>query len=229
MHAVLPCIAALLVSASTPAEPRHDPEPPTGAWDDEPEATQGDAESTAALTLERDGADAVPALVAALRAESPYDAGSVIASDARFVRLTHAERARLLDGLEEGIRWWAPLLNLYPGYGLGSLASRDPRGAWLAAADFAGSTLFFAGVLSAFGTSQPSRSGSVLLGTGAALILGSRVGGVILPFTFSGRRHREAERALRALPPPVTAMPALLPIAPGRGAPGAALGVALRY
>ncbi|WP_242355697.1 P13 family porin, partial [Anaeromyxobacter sp. SG64] len=135
----------------------------------------------------------------------------------------------LLDGLEEGIRWWAPLLNLYPGYGLGSLASRDPRGAWLAAADFAGSTLFFAGVLSAFGTSQPSRSGSVLLGTGAALILGSRVGGVILPFTFSGRRHREAERALRALPPPVTAMPALLPIAPGRGAPGAALGVALRY
>ncbi|WP_242353544.1 hypothetical protein [Anaeromyxobacter sp. SG64] len=96
MHAVLPCIAALLVSASTPAEPRHDPEPPTGAWDDEPEATQGDAESAAALTLERDGADAVPALVAALRAESPYDAGSVIASDARFVRLTHAERARLL-------------------------------------------------------------------------------------------------------------------------------------
>lgn len=228
MHAALPCVVALLLSASTPAEPRDDADPPApaGARDDTAEATPACAESNAARPSE---ADLVPALVVAIRSESPYDADAVIAADARYARLTPAERARLLDGLKEEIRWWAPLLNLYPGYGLGSLASRDPRGAWLAGADFAGSTLFFAGVLSAFGTSQPNPSASVLIATGGVLILGSRIAGLILPFTFSGRRHLEAERALRTLPPPITAMPVLLPVAPGRGAPGAALGVALRF
>jgi hypothetical protein len=244
MRASLAAVVTLLLSppaatlasdwSAPPAEDEWILEPPPApatSWTTPPQAYAPAAPAPAVPV------DPVVTLVTALRDVEPWQAGHLVASDGRFARLTAADRARLLAAVEEPPQWWASILNVYPGLGLGSLISRDRRGVWLTASEVLGWTVVAVGLANDVADSgmttgtQHTHSGDGLIAAGALLIVGSRVAGVILPFTFRGRRHAETEGALDRLPAALTVSPALLPVspAPGAGGPGAALGLALRF
>ena len=181
--------------------------------------------------------DPVPALAAELRAIGPREAGERARSDARILDLDGPARARLLEALREGPVWWAPVANFFPGFGLGSLLSGDGRGGWLLAADLVGYVTAGTGlvmlVVSAAGSGDPRydrmRGRAVgAMQAGAAVLVASRVAGVVLPLTFPGRRHRELERALAEAPPRPRLGLFVAPLLPGGGAGGAA-GLALAF
>ncbi len=183
------------------------------------------------------GADPVPALAAELRAIGPREAGERARTDPRLLDLDGPARARLLESLKEGPVWWAPVVNFFPGLGLGSLLSGDGRGGWLLGADLVGYVTVGTGlvmlVVSAAGSGDPEydrmRSRAVgAMQVGAAVLVASRVAGVVLPFTFPGRRHRELERAFAEAPPRPRLGLFVAPLLPGSGAGGSA-GLALAF
>ena len=183
------------------------------------------------------GADPVPALAAELRAAEPRGLRERARADARILDLDGPARARLLESLKEGPVWWAPVVNVFPGFGLGSLLSGDGRGGWLLAADLVGYVTVGTGivmlVVSVPGAGDPSydRMRSRAVGTmqvGAAVLVASRVAGLVLPFTFPGRRHRELERAFADAPPRPRLGLFVAPLLPGSGAGGSA-GLALAF
>ena len=182
-------------------------------------------------------ADPVPVLAAEVRALSPWRVGDWARADERVRALDGLGRERLLAAVEESPRWWAPPLNLYPGFGIGSLASRDPRGVWLSVADGAATVVLAVGVLVSFGegggrppgeVDRAKRVGNGLIAGGFGLLAVSRVAGLVLPFTFHGRAHHELSRAFADAPaaPKVSAFVLPVPSARGTGAVG---GVAVAF
>jgi hypothetical protein len=181
--------------------------------------------------------DAVAALAAEVRRMEPTEVGAWARADPRISALDAPARARRLASVAEGTKWWAPLLNLYPGVGAGSLASRDPRGAWLTLSDGVAFVTMSVGFMLAVGESphasdaevaRRKRVGRALAYGGLAGLGASRVAGVILPFTFRGRAHRELEQAFADVPPPARLGAFVAPLPPGSGA-GAAAGIAVAY
>lgn len=182
-------------------------------------------------------ADPVPALAAELKASEPREVRERARVDVRILDLDGPARARLLEALREGPVWWAPVLNFFPGFGLGSLLSGDGRGGWLIASDVVGYGTLGAGlvmlVVSVPGSGDPDydRLRNRAVGTmevGAAILVASRVAGIILPITFPGRRHRELERAFEESPPRPRVGLFVAPLLPGSGA-GAAGGLAVSF
>lgn len=182
-------------------------------------------------------ADPVPVLAAELNGTEPGAVRDRARTDTRILDLDGPARARLLEMLRRGPVWWAPLVNFFPGFGLGSLLSGDGRGGWLLAADLVGYVTVGTGIVmlavSAPGSGDPGydrmRDRAVgALQVGAAVLVASRVAGVILPFTFPGRRHRELERAFAEAPPRPRLGLFVAPLLPGSGAGGSA-GLALAF
>jgi hypothetical protein len=181
--------------------------------------------------------DPVAALARELASGDPLTVGDRARADARILALDPASRVRLLDALSEDTVWWAPLLNLYPGFGVGSLASRDRRGAYLALADSVGFVAMSIGFTIAMGETpgwteaERERKHRLAVGVaaaGAAVVVGSRIAGVILPFSFRGRRRWELERVLDDAPPGPEVAAFVEPLAPWSH-PGAVAGVVLHF
>jgi hypothetical protein len=149
--------------------------------------------------------DDVPRLAELVRATTPWDIDALVSTDARFAALGTDDRRRLLATLEEPVKLWAPLLNFYPGYGVGSMAQGDRRGAWVAGTELAATAGLMVGVFIASGDSftETPEHRRRRVRTGAAIAIGSvsvlaiaRVISVALPFSFHGGRHATLQRAL---------------------------------
>lgn len=175
--------------------------------------------------------DPVALLATELSAVDPPAVGDRARADERILALDGPSRARLLDSLAEGTVWWAPLLNLYPGLGLGSLASGDRRGAWLTLADGVGFATMAIGFSMAMAETpgwtdaqreRKHRRAVGVFAAGAAVLVGSRIAGVILPFTFRGRRRWELERVFAEAPSGLRLGAFVAPLAPESGGGGAA-------
>jgi len=181
-------------------------------------------------------ADPVAVLAAEVHKIEPTEVGAWARAEPRVLALDAEARARLLASVAEGTPWWAPLLNLYPGLGVGSLVSRDPRGAWLTLADgvaFGAMSIGFAMAMAESprdgnaGTEGRRRAGRALVYGGLAGLAASRTVGVILPFTFRGRAHRELEQVFAGIPPS-TRLSAFV-ISPARGGSGAVAGITVAF
>ncbi len=173
----------------------------------------------------------VDALAAEVRSVSASGIAPLVASDPRFAALGPDERAALLRAvaLSPGRHAVSSVLNVIPGFGLGSLTEGDLRGLVLTATDTAAFVVLMAAMMEAmtmWGEESSTKALDVAPVAVAVLVAG-RVAGAILPWTWDGRRHRALSRALREVPGPAPQSAVL--VAPfvasagGRAAPGATL------
>jgi hypothetical protein len=174
------------------------------------------------------GLDDVPRLAELVRDTSPWDVDALLGAEPRFAALGADGRRRLLASLEEPVRLWAPLLNFYPGYGVGSLAEGDRRGAWVAGIEVTATVGFMVGVLESWGdsvTETPEhrrrrvRSGRAIAIGSLGVLAVTRVVSITLPFSFHGARHASLDRALsrHGTAPRIAAWIAPIPTGSERG------------
>ncbi|MFO0582252.1 MAG: hypothetical protein U0229_08275 [Anaeromyxobacter sp.] len=158
-------------------------------------------------------------------------------TDERVRALDPLARERLLAVLDEPRAGGRRRSTSTRGFGLGSLASGDPRGVWLSVADGAATLVLAAGVLVSFGegggrppgeVDRAKRVGNGLIAGGFGLLAVSRVAGLVLPFTFHGRAHHELSRAFADAPAAPKVAAFVLPVPSSRGA-GAVGGVAVAF
>lgn len=191
------------------------------------------ADAAAREDLAGDGVERLSSLV---RSTSAWEVEGLVRSEPAFATLTHDERRRLLGSLEEPVRAWAPLLNLYPGYGTGSMAEGDRRGVWVAGIELLATAGVMVGLIEAMGDPAPDtppaevdrtkRTGRAVALTSLALLGVTRVVSITLPFTFRGARHAALERAFSREPDPTRLTAWLAADGP---AGGVRAGAALRF
>lgn len=219
MSARAAAVVLAFAGAAFPAQGSRAEEPPAGAAAPAPAGEPGDE---------------VVRLAALVRETSPWEVQALVRSDPGFSALTPDDRRRLLAALEEPVKVWAPLLNLYPGYGIGSMAQGDRRGLWVAGVEGLATAGLLVGMVGAFGEdfdappeqrARTKRQGRAIVIGSLAVLGAARAVSIVLPFTFRGARHAAVGRALSREPPRISVW-----IVPGEGrAEGLRAGLALRF
>jgi hypothetical protein len=182
----------------------------------------------------REQGDEVARLSTLVRETSPWEMDALVRGDPRFSALGPDDRRRLLALLEEPVKVWAPLLNLYPGYGIGSMAQGDRRGVWVAGVEGLATVGLLVGMIGAFADdfdatpeqrARSKRQSRAIVLTSLAVLGAARAVSIVLPFTFRGARHAAVDRALSREPPRVAVW-----VAPAQGpTEGVRAGLALRF
>jgi hypothetical protein len=175
----------------------------------------------------------VTALALDVQAASPSQIARLVAVDRRFAALDRAQREALLEAIAipAAGQFFGGLVNVFPGFGIGSLAMADLRGLFLTASDLIAWVLMYRGlddvVLCWEDDCDPTP-----FNAGFGLYLAGRIAGVLLAADWQGWRHAAVSKALHHLPAPSPPESSLL-VAPmvssatGRAAPGAT--VVLRF
>jgi hypothetical protein len=187
-----------------------------------------------ALAAETPASAEVQGLAERVREAEPWEVGALVRSEPRFSSLAPEDRRLLLGTLEEPVKLWAPLLNFYPGYGIGSLAQGDRRGLWTAGLEVLATVGFMVGLIGATGDDfratpeerdRSKRQSRTIALVSLGALAATRTVSICLPFSFRGARHAALDRALSSSAEPAHAAAW---VAPGAGG-GLSAGVALAF
>lgn len=158
-----------------------------------PQLPAGDAPAALSPAVATPGVD--PALVSLVREEPRGRLDRLVSSDPRLRALDQDRRKALLDSVAEPSSGGAVAANVLLGFGIGSMASGDERGAALLVGDVVGLGMYVFGGLNSIMRERTSPA----VGVGLVIFGASRVAGFVLPGTYHGRRYEALEEAFAEL------------------------------